>query len=107
MPANQRKKIYVGILNDEFGGMTPTGAIIKDGWIFGLIPESETCEGWDAARVQVLYEKTSAMWEQYGYRVANLPEEIRERHARIHEQAMARARELGWQPDALIDQEES
>lgn len=107
MPAEQRSKTYVGILNDEYGGMTPTGAIIKDAWIFGLIPESETCEGWNADRLQLLYEKTSALWGEYGYLAANLPEDMRARHARIHDEAIERARRHGWQPDAMVDQEEN
>jgi hypothetical protein len=107
MPADLRSKTYVGILNEEFGGMTPTGAIVKDAWTFGLIPETETCEGWDANRLQALYEETTALWSQYGYRVANLPDEMRERHERIHQEAMTRARSLGWQPDALVDEEDN
>lgn len=107
MPANPSKRTYVGILDDEFGGMTPTGAIVKDAWTFDLIPQTQTCKGWDAGRMQGLYEKTSECWERYGYSVSNLPPEMRERHERIHSEAMRRARELGWQPDALIDEEES
>lgn len=100
-------KIYVGIQNDTFGGMTPTGAIVKDAWIFGLLPETQTCEGWNAGQIQAIYEKTTAMWEQYGYRAVNLPDDMRERHARIHREAIERARALGWEPDALIEADES
>ncbi|APZ43631.1 hypothetical protein [Acidihalobacter ferrooxydans] len=107
MSPKQRGKIYVGIHNDEFGGMTPTGTIIKDAWTFGILPETETCEGWDIGRMQLLYEKTSELWEQFGYRVTNLPADMRERHERIHREAMARARASGWLPDAMIDAEEN
>lgn len=106
MSADRRRKTYVGIHKDEFGGMTPTGAIVKDAWIFRLIPESETCAGWDVARMQALYEKTGEQWNVYGYQVAKLPAELRERHERIHAEAIRRARELGWQPDALVDEED-
>jgi hypothetical protein len=41
---NERK--YVGIDKDPKGAMNPTGNIIRDAWVFGLIPETETCEGW-------------------------------------------------------------
>lgn len=107
MPAAPSKRTYVGILNDEFGGMTPTGAIVKDAWTFGVIPETQTCEGWDLGRMQALYEKTTEHWEHYGYSVSNLPPELRDRHQRIHHEAMQRARGLGWRPDALIDEEEN
>ena len=41
--ANKR---YVGINNEDNGGTTQSGKIIRDAWVFGIIPESETCEGW-------------------------------------------------------------
>lgn len=91
--------IYEGINNDKYGGMTMIGAIIKDAWIFGAIPESETCEGWDLARIQALYDKVNALRETYGYRFDELPDEIKERHERIHREATQRARALGWDPD--------
>ena len=37
---------YVGIHNDINGGMTATGKIIRDAHVFGIIAETETCEGW-------------------------------------------------------------
>lgn len=92
-------KTYVGILDDQFGGMTPTGAIVKDAWIFGLIPETETCAGWSVADIQVLYDKVNDLWAQYGFLVANLPDTLRERHERIHREAIERARARGWEPE--------
>lgn len=94
---------YVGIYNDLHGGMTPTGGIIKDAWVFGLIPEEETCEGWKLADIQNLYDKVSAAWAPYGHLVSNLPPELRERHARIHDAAIQRARETGWIPGRDVD----
>ncbi len=91
MKMTRRQKTYVGIYNDEFGGMTPTGSIVKDAWIFGLIPESQTCEGWTAGPLQLLYDQTSSKWEECGYRVSNLPEELRQLHERIHREAIERA----------------
>ncbi len=32
------KKTYVGIEQDENGGMTHYGLIVRDAWVFGLIP---------------------------------------------------------------------
>ena len=34
-------KIYPGINKDLESGITPTGNIIRDAWVFGIIPESE------------------------------------------------------------------
>ena len=92
-------KTYVGIHDDEYGGMTYLGGIIKDAWIFGLLPETETGAGWTAARLEILSEQVRTQWEMHGYNVSQLPPAIRERHARIHAAAIARARELGWDPD--------
>jgi hypothetical protein len=97
-------KTYVGIDKDQFGGMTPTGTIIRDAWVFGLIPESETCEGWTMAQIQQLYDRVTKAWEPYGHLVSNLPPDLRERHLRIYEEAVRRARQLGWEPD-LSDEE--
>ena len=90
---------YVGIENDEHGGMTPIGGIIKDAWVFGLIPESETCEGWSTAEIQLLSDKVHEDWVKYGCLVSNLPPDLRERHGRIHDEAVKRARDLGWDPE--------
>jgi len=92
-------KTYAGIDQDHFGGMTPIGTIVKDAWLFGILPETETCAGWTHDRLQMIYDQVSTEWAQYGHRVANLPPELRERHERIHAEAMRRARELGWEPD--------
>lgn len=92
-------KCYVGIDNDLNGGMTDTGKIIRDAWTFGLIPESETCEGWQAGQIEELWRKVNAEWEKYGFLVGNLPPELRERFLRIHDAAMERARAAGWDAD--------
>jgi hypothetical protein len=89
---------YVGVFNDQYGGMTYLGGVVKDAWIFGLIPETETCEGWTHAAMEMLSEKVRATWDTYGYSVSRLPDDVRERHARIHAEAIARARDLGWDP---------
>lgn len=89
-------KTYPGLDNDHFGGMTPTGTIIRDAKVFGLIPEQESCAGWTSQGLQALYEKVHEAWLPYGHLVSNLPDELRERHARIHDEAIARARAQGW-----------
>lgn len=95
----QPSKKYVGIHNDINGGMTDTGKIIRDAWVFGIIPESETCEGWLAAGVEDLWRKVDAEWEKYGFLVSNLPPELRERFMRIHDEAFSRAKAAGWDAD--------
>ena len=87
---------YVGIDNDLFGGMTNIGKTIRDAWVFGLIPETETCEGWTLSRIDVLLHEVNAEWDKYGCLVSQLPPELFERHQSIHRQAVEKARELGW-----------
>jgi hypothetical protein len=36
-----KPKIYVGINNEINGGMTSIGKVIRDGWVFGLLDESD------------------------------------------------------------------
>ena len=92
---------YVGIDDDAFGGMTPTGIMIRDARIFELITEDETCAGWTRARLQVLYDETTKAWEPYGHLVSKLPPPLRERHEHIHGAAVERARSMGWSPELL------
>ena len=89
---------YVGIHDDAFGGMTHLGLVVKDAWVFGLIPQSETCAGWTPAQMQQLYDRVDAAWQPYGHLPSRLPPELRARHTRIHADALARARALGWDP---------
>lgn len=94
-----KNKIYDGIDKDPKGAMNPTGNIIRDAWVFGIIPESETCAGWTVQGIESLYDKVTVEWEKYGYLVSRLPPELRERHQRIYDAAVTRARELGWDPE--------
>lgn len=95
-------KRYVGIHNDINGGMTDTAKIIRDAWVFGIIPESETCEGWSAQGLEDLWIKVNNEWRKYGFRVGALPEELHERFMRIQSAAFERARAGGWDPDAEL-----
>lgn len=92
-------KIYAGIDKDPLGAMNPTGNIIRDAWVFELIPETETCAGWSVQNLDNLYARVSAAWEPYGHLASNLPPALRERHARIYAAAVERARTLGWDPE--------
>jgi len=95
---------YMGIDEDYFGGMTPTGTLIRDAWVFGLLPETETCQGWTYDRMELLYDQVHQAWQPYGHLVSRLPPELRERHTRIFEGAIARARAQGW--EAGIEEDE-
>lgn len=101
----KESKSYVGIQNDLNGGMTDTGKIIRDAWVFGLIPETETCEGWLAQGLEDLWQKVNNEWEKYGFLVKNLPPELQEKFLRIQTEAMAKAKRAGWDPDKDIADE--
>ena len=100
---NQKK--YMGIDKDPLGAMNTTGNIIRDAWVFGLIPETETCEGWTVQRIDALYSQVTEEWDKYGHLVSKLPTELGERHRKIYDAAIARARALGWDPNANLESE--
>jgi hypothetical protein len=97
---------YVGINNDIYGGMTTIGKIIRDAWVFGLIPEDQTCEGWNRAGIDALLHKVNAEWDKYGCLVSQLPEELFQRHQRIYRQAVEQARAAGWSGETETDDED-
>lgn len=76
--------------------MTAIGKLIRDAWVFGVIPETETCAGWNLARIDALLHKVNDEWDKYGCLVSHLPDELRVRHQRIHGEAMERAQAAGW-----------
>lgn len=89
-------KHYTGLNADPHGGMNSTGNIIRDAWVFGLLPEQEDCKGWTAQGIDALYDKVSMAWEPYGHLASNLPPPLYERHTRIYAAAIERAKQLGW-----------
>ena len=95
------KKNYVGISNDLYGGMTPTGNLIRDAWVFGLLSESETCKGWNTAQIQQLHDQVFRAWEPYGHLPSRLPDRLREKHEKIYRKAIEQARASGWEPAGL------
>lgn len=104
MKGGQAKaRIYIGLDQDDYGGMNTTGNIIRDAWVFGILPEGETCAGWSLDRIQELYDQVSAAWQPYGHLASNLPPPLRERHAAIYAAAVKRARELGWSAELSGD----
>jgi len=96
-------KIYQGIDKEPKGGMTPTGDIIRDAWVFGIIPETETCADWTLQGIDSLYDKVTEAWAPYGHLASRLPPPLRERHQRIYEAAVRRARTEGWTPELDAD----
>ncbi len=96
-------KIYAGLDNDEYGGMTPIGNVIRDAWLFGLLPDGETCENWSYDRLRGLHEQVMAEWDKHGCMVSNLPEDLLQRHKEINDKALKIARERGWTPTQVAD----
>jgi len=96
---------YIGIDKDVNGGMTTIGKLIRDAWMFGLIPETETCEGWNLAGIDALLDKVNAEWDKYGCLVSHLPEDLRQRHAKFHGKAIAKAKAAGWSGEQETDDE--
>ena len=90
---------YIGIDDDLFGGMTTIGKMIRDARVFGLIEETETCKGWNLAGINALLDKVNAEWDKYGCLVSRLPKDLFDRHQRIHDEAVKKAKELGWSGD--------
>ena len=98
------QQLYAGIDKDEKGGLTHLGRVVRDAWVFDILPETETCEGWGFARMQNLYEQVYAAWEPYAHLPSRLPDNLRERHARLYAQAITAARNKGW--DAELGEDE-
>lgn len=101
----QPNKMYVGIHNDRYGGMSDIGKIIRDAWVFGLIPETETCEGWELSRLEVLWTQVNTEWEKYGFRVGQLPPELQQKYILIQQAAVETARQAGWDAELDLDEE--
>jgi len=98
-------KIYDGIDKDPQGAMNQTGNIIRDAWLFGIIPETETCAGWNPQRMDALYDKVTKAWEPYAHLPSSLPPELLEKHRRIYNAAIETARSKGWDPDRELEDE--
>ncbi|SER57336.1 hypothetical protein SAMN05421690_103915 [Nitrosomonas sp. Nm51] len=90
---------YIGVDQDKNNGLTHLGRIVRDAWVFNILPESETCAGWDRSQMQNLYEKVHAAWEPYGHLPSRLPEELQVRHRRVYDHAIQTAKAKGWNPE--------
>lgn len=98
------KQAYAGVHKDNKGGLTHLGRMVRDAWVFGILPETETCEGWGAGQMQNLYEKVHAAWEPYAHIPSRLPEALREKHTKLYAEAIAAAKRDGW--DAELSEDE-
>jgi hypothetical protein len=89
---------YIG-LNQDHHGITQLGRIVLDGWLFGFIPETEDCHGWDLGRMQSLMEQVQTEWDKYGNLPSRLPADLLTRHGEIYDRAIQTARAKGWNPE--------
>ena len=95
-----RPTAYVGIHADVYGGMTDIGRMIRDAWVFGLLPEGEGFAGKSAGDLQNLFEAVHKAWEPHGQLPSRLPPELANRlldqfsAAEIHDLVTAVARSL-------------
>jgi len=96
------RKTYVGLDKDLYGGLTSTGKVVLDAKVFELIPDTETCEGWDAGRMDGLLDKVNKEWDKYGCLVSQLPPVLRERHQLIYDAAIKNAGASGWSGEVEI-----
>ena len=102
---NKRIATYVGIDKEVEVGMSAIAKVIRDAWVFGILEETETCGGWNFARIDDLVDKVNKEWDKYGCLVSQLPTELREKHKRIHDKAIAEAKSLGWIGEVETDDE--
>lgn len=105
MRTTGKSKKYTGINNDPHHGMTVIGRIIRDAWVFGLLPEDQTCEDWEMSRIEALHQQVNNEWDKYGCMVSHLPEDLRERHSQIHGAALEKAKAAGWSGEIETDNE--
>src|SRR3569832_2492184 len=89
-----KNRVYAGLDQDEYGGMNPTGNIIRDAWVFDILPEEETCAGWSYNHIQALYDQVYLAWAPYGLLVSKWPGGRRRRRGAGGAAAGARARGL-------------
>ena len=53
---------HPGVLDDHDGGLTLLGRTVMDAWVFGLIPETQTCSERTPAQMQELADRVSQAW---------------------------------------------
>ncbi len=98
-----QQQTYIGIDKDINGGMTHIARVIRDAWVFGLLPEGDTFANKSASDFQILLGQVNAEWDKYGQLPSKLPAELAEKHMRIYQAAMTHARQNGWDPELAED----
>jgi len=99
-------KTYPGLDNDINGSMTMIGKVIRDAWVFGILPETENCDDWEISRIDAIHQQVNAEWDKYGCLVSGLPDDLRKRHKQIYDKAIVEAKEKGWDPEASTRDED-
>ncbi|WP_414041681.1 hypothetical protein ACJU26_06415 [Acidithiobacillus sp. M4-SHS-6] len=94
---------YVGLDQDRHG-ITQLGRVVLDARVFGFIADTQDCAGWSLGQMQALMDKVDKAWDQYGNLPSRLPPELAERHTRIYAEAVARAKEGGWNAELGEDE---
>lgn len=89
---------YPGLRDDPLAGISDIGALIRDAWVLGVLPEQQDCRGWSLERLRALRREVARAWRPYQSRPARLPAGLRERYLRIHGRHTRAAREQGWRP---------
>ncbi len=97
---------YIGLDDEINGGMTSIGKIIRDAWVFEIIPETETCKGWNLAGIDALLQKVNVEWDKYGCLVSQLPAPLAVRHREIYAKAIEKAKAAGWSGEHETENEE-
>jgi len=96
---------YPGLENDVNGGITMIGKVIRDAWVFGILPETQTCADWPFSRIDGIGQQVNDEWDKYGCMVSALPDDLREKHKRIYDKAIEEAKLKGWNPEDAIRDE--
>ena len=94
---------YVGLNQDTTASPSWAASCWMAG-VFGFIPETEDCAGWDLGRMQMLMDKISAEWDKYANLPSRLPPELQQRHTEIYASAVTEARAKGWNPELGDDE---
>ena len=94
---------YIGFHHDNHG-ITQLGRMVLDSWVFGILPESEDCTGWELGRMQLLMDKINAEWDKYSNLPSRLPPALQQRHTEIYAKAMGIAKTKGWNPELGDDE---
>ena len=79
--------------------MTNTGKLMRDAWVFGLLPEGQGLAGQNTVSLQMLADDVGTCWKQHGNCVNCLSRELRNHYTRIHAEAIRRAKASGWKQE--------